>query len=62
MTATTVGFRWLKTEGYDQYYVVGTQPEYDALRRRMIDEDTPAPSAAKKSQGRGRSGRHQRGG
>jgi hypothetical protein len=62
MTATTVGVRWLKTEDYDQYYVVGTQIEYDALRRRMLDEDTPAPSTPKKSQGGGHSGRHQRGG
>jgi hypothetical protein len=33
MTLLKVGFRWLRGEGKEHYFVVGTQPEYDMQRR-----------------------------
>jgi hypothetical protein len=33
MTLQKVGFRWLRGQDREQYFVVGTQPEYDMQRR-----------------------------
>jgi hypothetical protein len=33
MTLEKVGFRWLRGQDKEQYFVVGTQPEYDRQRR-----------------------------
>lgn len=41
LTETTllkVGFRWLHGKGNEQYFFVGTQPEYDMQRRFAPDE------------------------
>ena len=38
MDIQKVGFRWLKSEGNDHYFVVGTQPEYDDFRRHLVPE------------------------
>jgi hypothetical protein len=59
--AGTVGFRWVKTEGKDLYFVVGTQTEYEALRRTLVPEakGESAPSGGGGRSG-GRGGRHRR--
>ncbi len=62
MDDVKVGFRWLKAEGKEQYFVVGTQPEYETLRRRLVPEESKTenhPSGGGKGGGRG--GRHHRG-
>jgi hypothetical protein len=33
MTLQKVGFRWLRGQDKEQYFVIGTQPEYDMQRR-----------------------------
>jgi hypothetical protein len=42
MSLTKVGFRWLRTQGETQYFLVGTQPEYDMQRRMAPDADPPS--------------------
>jgi len=37
MTIFKVGFRWLRGEGPEHYFVVGTQPEYDMQHRSTAD-------------------------
>jgi hypothetical protein len=60
MGALKVGFRWLKQEGNQQYYVVGTQYEFDQLSRDMLkDASTGGSRDSGKSASRG--GRHRRG-
>jgi hypothetical protein len=54
MDATKVGFRWLKTEGQCQYFVVGTEPEY----RRFCHELLLDASTSGKASGTGRAGGH----
>jgi hypothetical protein len=39
MDLATVGFRWLKRDGDENYFVVGTQNEYDQFRRRLAPND-----------------------
>jgi len=39
MTLQKVGFRWLGGQDKEQYFVVGTQPEYDMERRCVADEE-----------------------
>jgi hypothetical protein len=53
-----VGFRWLKCEGNTQYFVVGTQSEFNAYRRDSAREgEDRRPSQGGKGEGRGRHGR-----
>lgn len=35
-----VGFRWIKSMGNRQFFVVGTQLDYEALHRRIAPEET----------------------
>ena len=61
MTLTKVGFRWLRGEGNEQYFVVGTKPEYDVYRRSVPDEKPITVRRASASGGKGgRGGRHHR--
>jgi hypothetical protein len=59
MDIQKVGFRWLKSEGNDHYFVVGTQPEYDAFRRHFVSApaDTGSHSSNNSKTG-GRGSRH----
>jgi uncharacterized membrane protein YgcG len=61
MDATKVGFRWLKSEGNFEYYVVGTQKVYDVLRQQYCPDlegvEKAAPKSSKGSGGGGRGGR-----
>lgn len=61
MDAGTVGFHWVKTEGKALYFVVGTQTEYEALRRTLVPE-AKVESVRSGGGGRsgGRGGRHRR--
>jgi hypothetical protein len=62
MTLLDVGFRWLRCNDNTHYFVVGTQPEYDMLRRSLVaEEEASKPRSTDKSHG-GRGGRHHRGG
>ncbi len=47
MTLQKVGFRWLRGQDKEQYFVVGTQPEYDMQRRYASDEETVEQRAAR---------------
>jgi len=65
MDGTKVGFRWLKHEGNFEWYVVGTQKDYDNFRQQFVPElETPRsePTSSKGSGGGGRGGRGGRGG
>lgn len=65
MDATRVGFRWIKHEGTDEVYVVGTQSEYEAFRHQLFPDDPSAPmtsSPQKSRSGRGGGGGHRGGG
>ncbi len=64
MDAVKVGFRWLKTEGKEQFFVVGTQGDYDALRRRLVPDEVKREihSSDGGGKGGGRGGRHHQGG
>jgi hypothetical protein len=42
MDLVTVGFRWLKRDGAINYFVVGTQNEYDQARRRLAPNEAGA--------------------
>jgi hypothetical protein len=56
MDARTVGFRWLKAEGPDQVFVVGTQNEYDSFSRELMPhrgEGESSPRESSKGSGRG---------
>jgi hypothetical protein len=57
-----VGFRWLNCDGNDQYFVVGTQYEYDDFRRRFMPNRAGDESQSSIGKGRGGGGRHRRGG
>ncbi len=46
MTLWKVGFRWLRSEGKEQCFVVGTKSEYDMQRRSAPGEE---PAAARRS-------------
>lgn len=52
MTLLQVGFRWLRGEGKEHYFIVGTQPEYDMQRR-----SAPAVVTTPRSEGSGNGGR-----
>jgi hypothetical protein len=57
-----VGLRWLKTDGNDQYFVVGTQSDYDRICREMnMRGGSERPPAGGAGGSRG-GGRHHRGG
>jgi hypothetical protein len=58
--ATKVGFRWLNCEGNEQYFVVGTQSEYDNFRRHFIPKEGSDENRPSKG-GKGGGGRHRRG-
>lgn len=60
MDKTQIGFRWLKHEGNVEYFVVGTQAEYDNYHHQLFPDEpsSPAPS----SSGRGGGGGGGRGG
>jgi hypothetical protein len=45
MDLVTVGFRWLKRDGKENYFVVGTQSEYDHFRRRLAPNEAGAKHA-----------------
>src|SRR5262249_17291380 len=45
MDLVTVGFRWLKRDGNENYFVVGTQSEYDQFRRRLAPNEAGAKHA-----------------
>jgi hypothetical protein len=61
MSLQKVGFRWLRGQDKVQYFVVGTQPEYD-MQRRYAPDDEPVPErrAAETTSNQGRGGRHHR--
>ena len=40
MTLLKAGFRWLRGNGKEQYFFVGTQSEYD-MERRFAPEEQP---------------------
>lgn len=44
-TLLKVGFRWLRGKGNQQYFFVGTQPEYDMERRYVPDDGPPNEGA-----------------
>jgi hypothetical protein len=46
MTLVKVGFRWLRGEGKEQYFVVGTQADYDLYRRTIPAEEPPVEQHA----------------
>jgi hypothetical protein len=46
MDATKVGFRWVKSEGNAEYFVVGTLIEYEELCRRLMPERSRAASGS----------------
>ncbi|MHB1424608.1 MAG: carboxypeptidase-like regulatory domain-containing protein [Gemmataceae bacterium] len=46
MSLTKVGFRWLSGRDAEQYFVVGTQSEYDVQRRYADDKDTSSQRRA----------------
>ncbi len=52
MSLVKVGFRWLRGEGKEQYFVVGTKAEYD-LYRRTIPSEAPAQEHHRSDGGRG---------
>jgi hypothetical protein len=54
-----IGLHWLKCEGDDQYFVVGTQSEFEAIR---ADLKIPPGSRAPQSGGQKGGGRHHKGG
>jgi hypothetical protein len=58
MDVQKVGFRWLKSEGNDHYFVVGTQPEYDDLRRNLVPEQERGSRSSGSGKGGGGGGRH----
>jgi hypothetical protein len=64
MDADKVGFRWLKGEGKEQTFVVGTQADYATFRRRLVPVDGKAePKRGGGGHGGGGGGgRHRRGG
>jgi hypothetical protein len=45
MDLITVGFRWLKRDGNENYFVVGTRNEYDQFRRRLVPNEAGAKHA-----------------
>lgn len=47
MTLQKAGFRWLRGQDKEQYFVVGTQPEYDMQRRYASDGNTVEERAAR---------------
>jgi hypothetical protein len=56
MDAEKVGFRWIKGAGKLQYFVVGTQVDYEVLHRRLAPEETQAANGSwDDSSGAGRS-------
>jgi hypothetical protein len=59
MDIQKVGFRWLKSERDDHYFVVGTQPEYDSFRRNLVPaQDGPRSRSSGSGKSGGRGGRH----
>ena len=59
MDAVKVGFRWLKQDGPREYFVVGTQPEYESYRLDLLSHSTGQDSRPSGGgQGGGRGGRH----
>ncbi|HEY7328407.1 MAG TPA: hypothetical protein VH592_12235 [Gemmataceae bacterium] len=61
MSLQKVGFRWLRGKDKVQYFVVGTQPEYD-MQRRYAPDDEPVTGqrTAVNTSNQGRGGRHRR--
>lgn len=57
MTLLKVGFRWLRGRDKEQYFVVGTKPEYDMQRRYAPDGETVEQRAAQNAAKAARSGR-----
>jgi hypothetical protein len=59
MSVTKLGFRWLKQEGGKQYFVVGTENEYDGYRRDL-QSDAAGSEGRSSPDGKagGRGGRH----
>jgi hypothetical protein len=58
MGLAKVGFRWLKQEGKQHYYVVGTQPEYEAFARELVKEESSHHRSGDPGEGNRRGGRH----
>jgi hypothetical protein len=59
MDMLKVGFRWLKREGNVEYFVVGTQYEYDQLRRDLLrNPESSEASAPGSGKGGRKGGRH----
>jgi hypothetical protein len=58
MKAKKVGFRWLRQDGKQQYYVVGTQNEYDQFARDGIGEANHTSGSSETGKGSHRNGRH----
>jgi hypothetical protein len=62
MDIMKVGFRWVKGEGHEQYFVVGTKMDYDRICRQLISEPAGGESQPREAgKGGGRGGRHRRG-
>jgi hypothetical protein len=62
MDAVKVGFRWLKTDGKEQCFVVGTRTEYESFARDLLPERAEEGSRKPDGQkGGGRGGRSRRG-
>jgi hypothetical protein len=60
-TLLKVGFRWLRGKGKEQYFFIGTQPEYDMQRRFAPDEPASSePRTTGSAPSGGRRGRHRR--
>jgi hypothetical protein len=61
MDATKIGFRWLKRDGNDEYFVVGTLTEYESYQRAAISRPGRSEEHSSDSgKGHGRGGRRNR--
>jgi hypothetical protein len=62
MDALKVGFRWLRSDGDNEYFVVGTQVDYENFRRLSGSHPSGSESQGSDgSKGRSRGGRRNRG-
>ncbi len=52
-----VGFRWLKRKGDEEYFIVGTQIDYDHFRREMLANPGLSEPSDSGGKGSGKSGR-----
>jgi hypothetical protein len=62
ISAVQVGFRWLKAEGNTQYFVVGTQSDYERFTRELLSRPVEGENSSREGgKTGGRGGRRRRG-